>query len=165
MRQQMIWYVPTLPFNQQRTLSLHTAISLHPAHFPQTRDCNYAYIIPSRLHVCEDVLFQKVHGYRVCSYIPTSWFPAHQSTFPARPVPCHAVTLAAPKGCRLRRDKGLGKACCEAPVGQTTDVDATGADAATSLNALADCSLVGFSFLTTHTHTHSLTHTQAHLVE
>jgi hypothetical protein len=69
-------------------------------------------------------------------------------------APCHAMQSRSQlrEGAALRRDKGLGKACCEAPVGQTTDVDATGADAATSLNALADCSLVGFSFLTTHTH-------------
>ena len=150
----MIWYVP-IP-------SLHPAVNPLPAltHLPPPssspqspeiaithtlshQDCMYAKVCCSK----------KVHGYLHLG--------SPHIKVPFLHAPCHAMQSRSQlrEGAALRRDKGLGKACCEAPVGQTTDVDATGADAATSLNALADCSLVGFSFLTTHTHT------QAHLVE
>jgi hypothetical protein len=143
----MIWYVPTLSFDNH---FLHAATPSTFLISPNTRQRNYAHIIPSRLRVCERALFQQVHrqvhGCRVCTYIHLG---SPHTKVPARPMPCSHARSSE----RMRRDKGSKKAFCEVPVVQTTAGIADAAAAATSLNALVGCRLVGFFFLSHRTHT------------
>ena len=152
----MIWYVPTLSFDEQQPFPC-TQRCRHPPHFPKYpttqlhplshQDCMYANLRCSK-STSPSTWMPRLH-------LHTSWFPAHQSTYlPARPMLCSHARSSE----RMRRYKGLGEACCEAPVGQTTAGIAGAAAAATSLNALVDGVVVGF--LCPH-RTHTLEHTSA----
>jgi hypothetical protein len=154
----MIWYVPALPFNQQRTLSLHAAISLHPPHFPKHPRLQLRVHYPIKTACMRRCAVPKVHrqlhgDYRVCNYTHLG-SPHIKSTFPARP---HAMQSRSQLREDEERHKGLGKACSEAPVDFMAGGDAADADAATPLNALNDCNVVGFLLLAPHTHTQSTT--------
>jgi hypothetical protein len=141
----MIWYVPTLPFNQQRTLSLHAAISLHPPHFPKHPRLQLRVHYPIKTACMRRCAVPKVHrqlhgDYRVCDDTHLG-SPHIKSTFPASP---HAMQSRSQLREDEKRQKGLGKACCETPVDLMAGGDAAGADAATPLNALNDCNVVDF---------------------
>jgi hypothetical protein len=139
----MIWYVPVLLLNQQQPFlcTLHPHIPKHPTtqlrvHYPIKVACMRTCAVP-KVH-------RQVHGCRVCNYIHLG---SPHTKVPARPMPCSHARSSE----RMRRDKGLRKACCEAPVDLMTADTAGAAAAATSLNALVDGFLVGF-FSSSSTH-------------
>jgi hypothetical protein len=138
----MIWYVSQLSFDQRQPFPC-TQKCLHPPHFPKHPTMQLRAHHPTKtacMRTCAvPKLHQQVHGCRVCNYIHLG---SPHTKAPARPMLCSHARSSE----RMRRDKGLRRACCEAPVDLMTAGIAGATAAATLLNALVGCRPVGFVF-------------------